>query len=288
MRCTICWSQRPKGDLEELEEFPAQVSWWRRARETATRRHNPLFDLDGVGPDLFCVDALHTLYLGPARDWLGGSVWLIIDQKVLATGTDQTTVAQNTLLRIRRMLTPWYLQRSKDHPEEDISRIENLELGMIGPRSKPMFSTKAAETKGLVPFMVQLLRDHITELGQAGRPFLRIGEAMEKLILLMRHSPRVVTVSQAQGFHDAFNALWRNWQLSKLAMKPKLHLLAHMISRSTESGNPGMHTTFEDESLNRVVAQLGRTAHRHVFEARIFASFAKRQETEDRKKRRGA
>lgn len=233
--------------------------------------------LEGVSPQTLCVDALHTLYLGPARDWLGSVFWLLINEQTIWKGRDQVETATMTMLTLRNQLTPWYGHYEAEHPDEQITRVENLEPNMLGPRANPQMSTKAAETKSLIPFGVHLLQANLNSMSNAARPLLRVGEALLGMVQTMRTAPRVLPPSDIQRLHDDFNKFVRFWGVSGLAFKPKMHLLMHLIGNASHHGNPGMHTTFHDEGLNRVLAQMGRVAHRRNWELRVLAHFIKYQ-----------
>lgn len=265
-------------------DFPIELRWWRRSDEAAVRRRNPLMELEGFSTQNFCVDALHTLFLGPARDWLAACFWLLIEERAIASGRDQAETAALTMLQIRHRLTAWYSRYEKAHPREQVTRVDNLEATMLGQKSSPQLATKAAETKGLIPFGVELMQATSGQLSSAARPLLRIGEAMTEMVCAMRDSPRVLSAAESQRLHDAFNKLARHWALSGLPTKPKMHLLCHMVGNADYHGIPGMHTTFADEGLNRVLAQMGRVAHRNVWELRIFAHFQKHQALEPKRK----
>ena len=51
---------------------------------------------------------------------------------------------------------------------------------------------------------------------------------------------------------------------------PKHHLMYHLIQRSREMGNPWSYTTFEDESLNKMLKRTLRTCHQSNFESMAF------------------
>ena len=86
-----------------------------------------------------------------------------------------------------------------------------------------------------------------------------------------------------------FDAAKRHVSLSEkagVAMKPKHHMLGHLVGRTAKHGNPGFYSTFEDESINRVLKQVGHAAHRSVWEARVFMTFAKVEDARGQKRKR--
>lgn len=262
------------GRFEEIADFPTTAVFWRRASETRVRRHNPLMDLPGMGPHLFCVDALHTLYLGPARDWVASVFWLCITSKTFwPQGGDLDETSAMTMLQLRQHLTKWYSDWSHHNPGQQLTQVDNLDVGMLGPRDRPMMSTKGAETKGLIEFSMHILDKYRAPLGARARPLFRCGEAIRELVSVMDTAPRVMRPNDVQRFHDAFLTLARFWVEAGLTRKPKMHLLMHLVGGCGFAGNPGWFTTFEDESLNKALANVCRAAHRANFELRVMAHF---------------
>ena len=58
-----------------------------------------------------------------------------------------------------------------------------------------------------------------------------------------------------------------------VAPKPKLHLMMHAALRCQTEGSPAAHATWQDETLNRLVASVGAAAHRMVWELRVMQNF---------------
>ena len=85
-----------------------------------------------------------------------------------------------------------------------------------------------------------------------------------------------------------FDCVKRRISLSQRAgikLKPKHHLLLHMVHRTAIHGNPAYYATFEDESINRTLKKIGQAAHRSVWELRVFAHFGKAERVRGRKRR---
>ena len=59
------------GKLEQVTEFPARVSFWRRSRETLCTHRSPIFvSRLGVTPERsIAICGLHTLLPGPVLSW---------------------------------------------------------------------------------------------------------------------------------------------------------------------------------------------------------------------------
>ena len=58
-----------------------------------------------------------------------------------------------------------------------------------------------------------------------------------------------------------------------VSAKPKLHLMMHSALRAFSEGTPAAHATWADETLNRLAASVGASAHRSVWELRVLESF---------------
>ena len=83
----------------------------------------------------------------------------------------------------------------------------------------------------------------------------------------------VVSPGDMQWLFDISPRLFRLWKDAGLPCRPKLHHIMHLVQRSELQGNPAYYATWEDEGLNKVLGQLGRAAHRSVWEVRILAHF---------------
>ena len=59
----------------------------------------------------------------------------------------------------------------------------------------------------------------------------------------------------------------------------------HMVDRAAFQGNPAFYATWADETLNKVLAALGRQAHRTVWECRVLVYFEESQRRAVKKRR---
>lgn len=263
------------GEIENATVFPLVTTWWDRSRETRVRHRNPIWNVPGVTPRTFRVDALHSLYLGPCRDWCGGVVWLFIHNRVFARAdADEESAKTATVLHIHHLLTVWYRAERKRMPGKSLTTINYLAATMVGSAKSPKMSTKAAETCHCMPFFVELLEMHRARLGPKMKPFLLCGQGLVHISDIMKEGARCLKVAELQRFHDAMSSVARMWQVTGLRFKPKLHLLAEMVYESSWSGNPSYAWTFEDEGLNKILAHIGFAAHRKVWEYRVFAHWS--------------
>jgi hypothetical protein len=221
-----------------------------------------------IGFSAFALDILHAIYLGPAQDFIGAALWALISADVWGVGAQNEAKCQVAVLRIRHELWAHYKKNKGTQ-----TQLEDLTLSMLGSRAKPAFKAKGAETKGALPFAVELLRRHQCSLGTQGKVLLGCGEALLAYIEHLAQAPRVVDRAQLQGMFSSISRFFRLWIEAGLPRKPKLHLMAHIVERTSYSGNPSMHAAFLDESLNKVLASIGRVAKRNFWEIRVFSHF---------------
>ena len=265
-------SLRDVSLLESAERFPLRLVFWRRARETRTRHSNPLLvGVPGVSIRSFRQDLLHGLYLGIGLDFCGSVLWLFVNENVFAKHRTQHESLTLTVLAIRSKLWAWYGRQRALGVE--LTLLEDLQVGMLGTKKKPILSVKAAECKGLIHFCVELLNEYIGELGSTGNHKLALGKSLVKIIDTMSVAGRVMTTLEHQTLRDNYVHVARFWKEAGLKFKPKMHAFAHLVRNVPYSGNPAFHATFLDESENRVLAEICRSAHRQVFEYRVFAHY---------------
>ena len=96
-----------------------------------------------------------------------------------------------------------------------------------------------------------------------------IGECLQKFISLVRASPVVVSRAVQQQMFDTVLRVCHTRDLAGLHVKPKRHLLLHLVERIEQQGNPSFYSCWMDETLNKVLAAAGRAAHRAVWELRV-------------------
>jgi hypothetical protein len=85
-------------------------------------------------------------------------------------------------------------------PEQDITEVHNFTLNMLGGKpSSQSLHTKAADTKGLVPFVLDLLRDERARFtGNRADVLIGSGEAMQQYFELLDEAPRNVPAATLQ------------------------------------------------------------------------------------------
>ena len=175
------------------------------------------------------------------------------------------------MTRLRTDLWDFYRRRKILFPGEDVKEVEDLTPKMFGEPGREKFGpVKASEIKHLIPFCCDLLTRFSTKVGEprCGH-LLVIGECLLEYIMLMRNSPVAVSRADQQQMFDTVLRLCTAWDLAGLHVKPKRHLLLHMVERTGFQGNPSFYQCWMDETLNKVLAAAGRAAHRAVWALRV-------------------
>ena len=132
------------GALREIATFPTTIVFWRPSAETLTRHRNPLFDREiGITPKrTLTVDVLHSFFLGVLNTWATKSIWKLI---LCGAYGNLGTASENlhaAILVLRDALMRWY----KDLTEEDLTRVADLTVKMVGKKDDQKLKTKGAET----------------------------------------------------------------------------------------------------------------------------------------------
>jgi hypothetical protein len=262
--------------FDSISEFPAKVLFWRQSLETRARHRNPLWDASlGITLDSLMIDKLHTLYLGPVSSFCCHALW----QHILADAFGTEAVGENLHFKsvqvIKNRLWSFYKEARSGVSSDGFSEVSDFTVSMLG--GKPGTATlhaKAVETKCLLPFVNLLLSEFRSKLSEPQAGYLvGAGVALQQYIDLCAASPRVVPEAAVQKMFDAVKKHIILAERAGVPMKPKHHLLLHLVARTRRHGNPNFYATFADEGINRIVKKIGEAAHRSVWEVRCLVHF---------------
>ena len=175
-----------------------------------------------------------------------------------------------SLQHIKTELWQNYGDRKRKLPHDDIAEVQDLTLQMLGGRpSSQAQHTKAAETKGLVVFAVDLLKSKRARFTGPDVGFLiGAGEALQDYFDLIGDAPRNVPAPTLQRMYDAIKKHLVLSQRAGVPMKPKHHLVIHLVARTAKHGNPSYYATFTDEGINKLLKKVGHAVFGKVEEAR--------------------
>ena len=149
-----------------------------------------------------------------------------------------------------------------------------MTLKMLGKRASPELKAKAAETRGLLDFAVELLEKHAARFHDRHGPknpktlhecLLASGKAAQQVENIINRGDREMNreTQQTLFFHYIRHVNFYTRAGGKLT--PKHHLMVHMIQRIGRRGNPRFYATYRDESLNGIIGNIAKTSHRLTF-----------------------
>ena len=269
----------PGADLWDVRDFdvrpiPFTCLFWRTANESLCKHRCPLFShVTSVTLNTIMIDVLHTFYLhGVYGKYIAHVFYeLLIGDAWRVGGADEQAKLKAGIHRLRADLFVWYAtQRGR----ENVYRLQDLTLGMLGPRNLPSMTTHAAETGTLLEYCVDAVHRLRAFLPHNLREaYVLAGDALLEYHVLMQQSPRVLTPPVHQEFVSALRRYFVFSRLAELPVIPKWHLALHLTLRAGRNGNPRTYSTFLDESLNGRIAAIAGAAHRITFYPRVLMQF---------------
>ena len=222
-----------------------------RQQKEAGVQPSVIFTAPGCKVEFVKIDWLRTADLGMTQVILGNSLW---EALAFLPGNTQAEKVSNLWFRIKA----WY-KKTKPSTQFQGLTLEMLKLPGKGPRLRG----KAAETRHLVPFALELAREF---RGQSYHANL-VYEVLEHLasiytFLDMQPFPATSAAQECNDLCVKFVALsLEAEQLGRVnhwAIKPKLHLLQELLEHDcVETGqSPRSFWTYVDESWGGIVANL--------------------------------
>ena len=155
-------------------------------------------------------------------------------------------------------------------------QVWNLTLTML---SEKYLKAKAAETHGLLGFVVEMLRKHENSLTQAdpnGQPSLlfdllmRAGRAALDFDAELSCHGRAVDEAVCNKLFQHYDRFISLCARAQLPLLPKAHLMYHLLQRAVVRGNPRTYSTYIDESYNGAIAQVCRSCHRRGWALAVY------------------
>jgi hypothetical protein len=165
-----------------------------------------------------------------------------------------------------------------------VLQVWDVTKKMLGKKRNPSFKGKASETHGLLLFAVGLLEDNMVFfLGAKGDIPLRsmflmhAGHAALHLDGLFQSSERNLNWSSRQQMLDLFLRFSHLYVRGGGQLVPKFHAMIHLLQWAHIHGNPKYYHTYRDESLNGLIAKIGKSCHFRSFQAVSHYKFSIRQ-----------
>jgi hypothetical protein len=278
------------GHLHLIDVYPTPIVFWRSENETLTRHRNPIFDRAiGVTPHRsLTVDLLHCLFLGIMNVWARTAIWHLIMSGAFG---DLGTKAENiraAVLVMRSGLMKWYVEHAST-TSDDLTRVSDLTVNMLGSPSDQKLKTKGAETWGVCLFAIDELRKRSRMVGSDGERLMMAGEMLEQCVRTWKAHQWTIPQAEIKG---QFAKMQIHMDLMRPfeCFVPKHHLIFHAICGTEESGNPWKYSTWMDESLNKTLKGCCKHASQITFETTILMKmnevlkelFSKRSRKRDR------
>ncbi|CAE7837060.1 unnamed protein product [Symbiodinium sp. CCMP2592] len=266
-------------DVSQLEyqELPLRVIFWIAPRDARLTHMCPLFSLEGVTQDSWSIDIMHAWHLGPMQQFISLAMHSFIASGVFSprsVNIEASELRELALLAIKAELFQFYknLRSTDQRWREKGSEVWNLTMGMIGNEDTYNLSAKAAESHGLLRFVLWLLHKYADEFAkqpdELARKFALLtacAEAAHAMDELLELEFRQFTRQHCQALLQLYLRFLTLYLKAGGVWRPKCHLLVHMIQRALHRGNPRLYSTYRDESLKGVIAKIARSAHRSTW-----------------------
>jgi hypothetical protein len=177
---------------------------------------------------------------------------------VLGTAEENILVS---LLMLRNALHIFY----KTAENVKLTRVHDLTLKMVGTQAAPQCKTKAAETFGLMLFLINQLQTHRARLSDESAMLLEAGECLATITNIWNTHGKQIP-------DDAIQLCFNNYSRYMLLMAPyhinvpKNHQAFHLLQRIKFQGNPTVYAVWLDESLNKLLKNTCRNTSQYTFE----------------------
>ncbi|CAE7032303.1 unnamed protein product [Symbiodinium sp. CCMP2592] len=294
------WRLEPSSSLPDVDDFakqrcPFSCVFYTGGKDGRVLHLSPFLQIPGVTMNTWCVDVLHTWHYGPMSTFIAHSLRHLLRSPVYrpsASDLDKEEADKLALLTLRAELWSYY-KRRRENDEDGMWRkkgteVWNLSLTMLAGK---YLKAKAAETHGLLGFVVDRLEKHAHVLLSAEHAntcdfLLRAGRAAMDFDAVMANGPRAIDERFCGMLFDHYNRFICLCERAGVALLPKCHMMYHMIQRAVQKGNPRMYSTYIDESLNGLIAQICRSVHRRGWALEVYRKLAMmecfQQEANDR------
>ena len=100
--------------------LPLVATFWRTSTAVRLVHYSPIMDIQGVGPDSYAIDILHTWALGPVTRIIAYIFWFVLDNNIWGQdlpylGMDDCR--QLGILRLRAEMWLYYRSRRQRDPD---------------------------------------------------------------------------------------------------------------------------------------------------------------------------
>ena len=192
---------------------------------------------------------------------------------------------QRSVVAMRIELKAFYKRRSRQHPNEQLTRCNTITRNMIGTASERKLGTKGAETWGVLLFLIDVFSSSLQRLGEEARAWLEAARCLEAMCTVMNNSG----VNFSVPVHSEIFSHWIRFLHLTSAWTdlhiPKRHAVSHMVFSALFYGNPRFYATWTDESLNKLLQAACRQLSQATFEDTVLLSMAHLLKEESQKRK---
>lgn len=155
--------------------------------------------------------------------------------------------------------------------DDHIYRVHSLTVGMIGSGVGPKLKTKAAESRTLLGWILELLKEFRVGLDWKGALLLIAVESLLQWHEILRIEQRRMPVATRCKIFELGLTIVNAYAAAEGHCVPKFHLFVHLcFDMCHHQGNARFYHTYCDESLNGRLARIGNKVHPVTFASSIW------------------
>jgi hypothetical protein len=175
------------------------------------------------------------------------------------------------MIHLRKRLVGYYARLRLELEDDKVYEIFELTEKMIRHESTLKLKAKAAETRTILGFAVELLREMLPRMHTESLDFLvRAGLALEEYYSMIKLKQKKLAAVDRIRLVDCCLTHIRCFQEFGGKLYPKFHLFLHLTLDIAFLGNPKYYHTFADEAFNGRIAAIARQTHSRTFAINVF------------------
>ena len=151
-----------------------------------------------------------------------------------------------------------------------LTEINDVTVKMLGTDAAQKLKTKAAETFGVLKFLVSELQAYGGAIAD-GPQLLEAAAALVSIVETFDLSGVVVPPADVQRAFDLFKRYCVLTEHIPEIRIPKQHMFLHLLHELRFFGNARVYATWRDESLNKSVKKCCKHVSQSTFEASVLA-----------------
>ena len=260
----MCWLCRAGNKVRSWRDFRQQAPWRGTILshldylgEVGVGNLPKVFLIQGFKLECVLIDAMHCIDLGVAAHILGN---IFYEMSLLpALGKNQS----ERVAKLWALMDAWYKKNRVDSRLSSPLSVEDFKQS----KTSPKFRAKAAQTRHLVPFVVELCVQHcVTDLDKHRLACVTSLASLYGLMETCERCPSKETEKEfaRQGYQliTFYCALHEAYGPERWKLTPKLHLLDHLLHLQVPRwGNPRHCWCYSDEDLVGQVMEVARSCH---------------------------